>query len=433
MSRAPNLLSLLRQRNPSLLWLGQLVSSIGDNFEYIALLALAYKISGGSALATGGTMVSFTIPFVLVSIFSSVLVDRWDRRRTMLVADIVRGVIILIPPLLFLWGRLELWHLYLYSALYGATTPFFNNANAALLPSLVKPEEYQAANSLMQTSIQIAGIIGLAMGGVVIATIGIANAYFLDSFSFFFSAFTIFLIRIPRVIKTAVEPQPAGDNPLPFLRSWWQDFKEGLHFYRVERSLLWLLLVFSLVNFAFGPVSFLLMPLAEQTLQVGVEGFGWILSVLSVGSLLGALLMGSIGAVRHRLAWIFPPILVIGMMTILLPLVRIFPFSLSFAFFIGFCLPVANITSNTIFQERTPDNLRGRVFGTRNTIAQGLTPLSMILGGILADAVGVPLTFALCGALALLAVVPGLFVPAIKSINLRPNAEVNMPVEGDPQ
>jgi MFS family permease len=201
----------------------------------------------------------------------------------------------------------------------------------------------------------------------------------------------------------------------------------------VERSLLWLLLIFSLVNFAFGPVSFLLMPLAEKTLQVGVEGFGWILSVLSVGSLLGALLMGSIGAVRHRLAWIFPPILVIGMMTVLLPLVRIFPFSLGFAFFIGFCLPVANITSNTIFQERVPDNLRGRVFGTRNTIAQGLTPLSMVLGGILADAVGVPLTFALCGALALLAVVPGLFVPAIKSINLRPNAEVNMSVEGDPQ
>ncbi len=413
MSRT-SILSVIRQRNPFFLWLGQLVSSIGDNFEYIALLALAYQISG-STLVMSGVMVSFMVPNLIVSLFSSVLVDRWDRRRTMIISDLIRGLIIIAPPVLLLTGRLELWHLYLYSALFGSTTPFFNNANSAILPALVTREEYQPMNSLMQTSTQIANVVGLAVGGVAIAFLGIANAYFFDAFTFFFSALTIFFIRLPATAKTG-RASPAG--PARFWQSWWSDFREGLRFYRVEQTLLHLLLIFSVINFAFGPTSVLLLPFAKDSLGVGVEGYGWMMSILCLGMFLGTLIMGTMGTIRNRRLWIFVGAGALGLLTALLPFTNFFPAALAVMIFIGFSLPVVNVISATIFQEKVPDHLRGRVFGVRNVISQALMPVSTALGGLLADWIGVSWTITACGLLAIFTVVAGLFIPSLAYINL---------------
>lgn len=412
MSKA-SILSVIRQRNPFFLWLGQLISSIGDNFEYIALLALAYQISG-STLVMSGVMVSFMIPNLIVSLFSSVLVDRWDRRRTMIISDLIRGVIIITPPLLLITGRLELWHLYLYSALFGSATPFFNNANSAILPSLVTREEYQPMNSLMQTSTQVANVVGLAVGGVAIAFLGIANAYFFDAFTFFFSALTIFLIRLPATAKIG-KPSPAA--PTHFWQSWWSDFREGLRFYRVEQTLLHLLVIFSVINFAFGPTSVLLLPFAQNSLGVGVEGYGWMMSILCLGMFIGTLFMGTT-RVRNRRIWIFAGAGAVGLFTAILPVTGFLPIALIVMIFIGFSLPIVNVTSATIFQEKVPDNLRGRVFGVRNVISQALMPISTALGGLLADWIGVSWTIMACGLLAIFTVLTGMFIPSLVNINL---------------
>ena len=415
----PSIFTVIRRRNPFLLWLGQLVSTLGDNFEYIALMALAYYLSG-STLVMGTVLVSYMVPNLVLAMFSSVMADRWNRRRTMLYSDIIRGLIILIPPVLLLAGKLQLWHLYLYSVLYGCITPFFNNANAALLPSLVEKEEYLAMNSLMQTSIQLAGIIGLALGGMAIAFLGIANAYFFDSFSFFFSAITIFLLRLPR---KAVSAQPSEFQLPKFLKTWWFDFLEGLRFYKVEKSLLWLLLVVSVVNFAFGPLSVLLLPFVENFMGASVKEYGWIMSSVSLGTFLGALFMGSVGIIKNRRRWILVAVAAVSILTMCLPSARLFPLAVAVLFGIGFSLPVANIPIATVFQERVPDHLRGRVFGARNILAQSLTPISTALGGMAADVIGVPLTIFLCGALAFSVLVPSIFIPHLHGLNLQVKIE----------
>jgi len=418
LTRRPSIFTVLRQRNPFLLWSGQLISTIGDNFEYIALLSLAYTLSG-STLAMSGVMISYMIPNIVMTIFSSVMADRWDRRLTMLLSDLLRGLIVLIPPILFLMGRLELWHLYLYSVFFGMITPFFNNANSALLPSLVKEEEYQALNSLMQTSIQLASVIGLALGGVVIAFWGITNAYFFDVFSFFFSALTIYFLKAPRFERIEAMVSSVGD----FFSSWWKDFLEGIGFFKLEKALLWLLIIISVVNFAFGPLSILLLPFAQNQLQAGSEEFGWMLSSISLGSFVGAIFMGSIGTIRNRRLWILLAVSLIGTLTMILANTSIFMLCLPLTFLIGFALPMANVPIATIFQERTPDQLRGRVFGVRNILATGLTPISTALGGIFADLIGVPFTIFLCGLLAFLVVIPSLFVSPLMELNLKANTE----------
>lgn len=415
----PSIFTVIRRRNPFLLWLGQLVSTLGDNFEYIALMALAYHLSG-STLVMGAVLVSYMVPNLVLAVFSSVMVDRWDRRKTMIYSDVIRGLIILIPPVLLLLGKLQIWHLYLYSALYGCITPFFNNANAALLPSLVKEEEYLAMNSLMQTSIQLAGIIGLALGGTAIAFLGYANAYFFDSFSFFFSAVTVFLLRVP---KMEVIVRPVEFRLPQFLKNWWSDFLEGLCFYKVEKSLLWLLLIASMLNFAFGPISVLLLPFVENFMGATVKEFGWIMSSVSLGTFLGAIFMGSVGIIRNRRRWILVAVAALSILTMCLPSARFFPLAMAVLFGIGFSLPVANIPIATVFQERVPNNLRGRVFGARNFLAQSLSPISTALGGMVADIIGVPLTIFLCGALAFSVLVPSIFIPHLYGLNLQAKVE----------
>lgn len=415
----PSIFTVVRRRNPFLLWIGQLVSTLGDNFEYIALMALAYHLSG-STLVMGGVMVSYMVPNLVFSIFSSVMVDRWDRRMTMFLSDIFRGVIILIPPFLLILGKIQVWHLYLYSVLFGSVTPFFNNANSALLPSLVKEEEYMAMNSLMQTSIQLAGILGLALGGAAVAFLGYANAYLFDSLTFFFSAVTIFLLRIQK----AERARPSEKiNFSGFLKSWFGDFKEGLFFFKVERALFWLLLIASMVNFAFGPISILLLPFVESFLGKTVKEFGWIMSSVSLGTFLGAIFMGSLGVIKNRRAWILFAVGALAVMTMCLPVSKFYPLAMLLLFGIGFSLPMANIPIATVFQEKVPDHLRGRVFGVRGFLAQSLTPISTALGGMVGDLIGVRLTIFLCGAIALLVLIPSIFIPHLYGLNLQAKVE----------
>ncbi|MCR4427909.1 MAG: MFS transporter [Caldiserica bacterium] len=415
----PSIFTVVRRRNPFLLWIGQLVSTLGDNFEYIALMALAYHLSG-STLVMGGVMVAYMVPNLIFSIFSSVMVDRWDRRMTMFLSDILRGVIILIPPILLLVGKIQVWHLYLYSVLFGSVTPFFNNANSALLPNLVRKEEYMAMNSLMQTSIQLAGILGLALGGAAVAFLGYANAYFFDSLTFFFSAVTIFLLKIARTERAR---PPEKFQISQFLKSWFRDFKEGVLFFKVERSLLWLLLIASMVNFAFGPISILLLPFVEGFLGQTVKEFGWIMSSVSLGTFLGAIFMGSLGIIRNRRSWILFAVGALAVMTMCLPVSRFYPLAMLLLFGIGFSLPMANIPIATVFQEKVPDNLRGRVFGVRGFLAQSLTPVSTALGGMVADLIGVRLTIFFCGVLALLVLIPSIFIPHLYGLNLQAKVE----------
>lgn len=147
------------------------------------------------------------------------------------------------------------------------------------------------------------------------------------------------------------------------------------------------------------------------------------LSSISLGSFIGAIFMGSIGTIRNRRLWILLAVSLIGTLTMILANTPLFIFCLPLTFLIGFALPMANVPIATIFQERTPDQLRGRVFGVRNILATGLTPISTALGGIFADLIGVPFTIFLCGLLAFLVVIPSLFVSPLIELNLKANTE----------
>ncbi len=198
------MLKLLRQRNFSLLWVGQFISIIGDWVLFIALPFYTYSLTG-SVLATGAMFIVSTLPRLVLGSVAGVFVDRWDRKRTMIVADVLRVLLILM--LLFVRSRDWLWLIYVSAFLESVVSQFFNPAKSAIIPLLVGEKDLLAANSLNGLSDALTRLLGSALGGVLMGWLGFSSVVLLDAGSFLFSALMIVLIVMPaRPGRTGCSP-----------------------------------------------------------------------------------------------------------------------------------------------------------------------------------------------------------------------------------
>ena len=187
------MLAAFRQRNFALLWVGGLVSGLGDWFLFIALPFFVYQLTG-SALATGGMFIAETLPSILFGSLAGVFVDRWDRRRTMVVSDLSRAVVL--PALLLVRSPESVWIVFVASFVQSSIGQFFGPARSALIPRLVSDDELVAANSLSSISGELTRLIGPVLGGAMLGLFGLASVVLADSTSFLFSAVMVGLIAL---------------------------------------------------------------------------------------------------------------------------------------------------------------------------------------------------------------------------------------------
>ena len=192
------MLTVLRQRNFALLWFGQLISMAGDWFLFIALPFYVYNLTG-STLATGAMFIAQLLPSLLLGSVAGVFVDRWDRRRVMIVSDVLRGLVLLL--LLAVHSTDLLWLIYLVAFAQSAVGQFFMPAKNAIIPRLVGGEDLIRANSLNATSDSLTRLIGPSLGGVMFAALGLSSVVIVDALSFFVSAI---------MIAGMVVPSPSG-------------------------------------------------------------------------------------------------------------------------------------------------------------------------------------------------------------------------------
>ncbi|HEY0603025.1 MAG TPA: MFS transporter, partial [Herpetosiphonaceae bacterium] len=235
------MLKTLRQRNFALLWTGGIISGFGDWLLLVALPIFVYNLSG-SSLATGAMFIIQILPRVLLAPVAGVFVDRWDRKRVMVISDIIRGVVLL--SLLFVQSTDLLWVVYLVALVMSSVAQFFGPADSALVPSLVEKEDLIAANSLTSLAANLTRLAGPALGGLLMEWIGFNAVIVLDSISFFFSALLIGLIS-----KRATAPeQPAEDEPAAtsLVAGIWQEFWDGLQVVRRDPMLVAIFLVVGL-------------------------------------------------------------------------------------------------------------------------------------------------------------------------------------------
>jgi MFS family permease len=368
----------LLRHNPEFtrLWIGQLVSNLGDWFNTVAVLALVYDLTQ-SGLSTGLIIIASTLPAFLLTPYAGMVVDRFDRRKIMMVADLSRGVLAL--GMLLVRSSSEIWLLYLFSALLIAFASFFGPALNAAIPNLVSSDELISANALSSATWGLMLAVGAAIGGVVIAAVGRDAAFVVNSLSFFFSATMIFSIH-----KSFGQPSEAQQHAAR--RSAWQDFRSSLAFLRAYPQVLASVLVKTGIGFA-GGVILLLTVFAQTVFRVGDAGVGWLYSARGLGVLLGPYLARPY--VGHDLAKMRRAILVsfvlAGLGYLAFSSAASFALGALFVMLAHMCTGILWTLSSTMLQILTPDHMRGRIFaidfGT-NTVT---TALSTFLVGVLLE------------------------------------------------
>ncbi len=364
-------------RDFRLLWLAQGVSEAGDSLTWMALILAINRLTG-SASMIGSLSVVLTLPQLGLGLFAGVMADRWDRRVTMIVSDLLRGALVL--GFLLVREPRDLWMLYVIGLAEVSVGVFFSPARSALTPSTVDPDSLLAANSLLQTTQLITGLAGTALAGVLFSLTKTGwPAFVLDAASFFFSAACVAGIRAP------ARPERSTDAAAPGVL---RELRQGLALIARTRALLAILMAFGLASLGTGAVSVLFVPFLVNTLRLPPATLG-----LAKAAQMGGLLLGGAWAARRAVArsstrLIGGGLAGVGVAMVLLGTAPNLAFVMLWLILLGLCATPMQSATNALLLQRTPDALRGRVESAVDTLLTVVMMGSMAWAGILADRVG---------------------------------------------
>lgn len=394
--------SLFSNLNFLFLWIGQTISIIGDNLFQIALMWWVLERTGSTA-AMATVAICAALPIIIAGPFAGTYVDRVDRKKLMIWTDLFRGVLISIPGILFFMGELEVWHIYVASLGLACMTAFFNPALNSFIPLIVPKDSLTRANSLSQLSRNLSGILGPALGGILVALLGSGWVMILDGITFGLSGLAILFIRGVEMVVTEAKQRQH------FLADMW----EGLVFIKNRSVIFWNMVLFSLINFFIAPIAILLPVVVKDVLKMGPEGFGFLTSAISVGMFTGTLFLGIKGEVKRKGPVIILSIIFGGICLAFFGISGSFPLSMLLLGLAGLTFSLVNVLVIVVFQTGIPRDKQGRIFGSLNTVVWGLRPISLALAGILAVWVDVHVLIFFSGVLVALG---GLFGSLIKGM-----------------
>lgn len=370
---------LLRQnRNYRYTWMGQVVSEIGDQFNNIAVFALAMMLTR-SGLVVTGVMLARAIPAVTVGPLAGVLLDRFDRKQIMITSDLVRAVVAL--GFILALSRQASWLLYLFSALLMVASPFFTAGRSAILPTIASPEEIHTANSLTQTTQWTTLTVGTFLGATVVA-IGYKWAFVFNALSFVFSAWAIWHLRAPKDkgFRSERKDLTEADVVRP-----WHEYREGLRYMRSVP----LVLAIALLSVGWatggGAAQILFTLFGEVVFNGGAAGIGVIWGCAGVGLLLGGGLANWLG---RRLSFstykrlVFIDYLVHGGAYVLFSQAKRFEVALLFIILSRASIAINSVLNYSYLLRTVSNQYRGRVFSTMETLTWGTMMISMMGAGV---------------------------------------------------
>jgi MFS family permease len=363
-----------------IVWLGQAVSLVGSGLTSFALGVWVFERTGSvTQFALIG--LSAVLPRVVFSPLAGVVVDRWDRRRIMIVSDVGAGLSTLVVALLLAAARLEIWHIYLLTCVNAALGTVQWPAFAATTSLLVSKENLGRANGLVQFGQAASEILAPALAGVLVGVIGLEGVILIDVTTFFFAVMTLLLVRFPR-------PRGQVANMLQEV-SFWQDLSFGWRYISARSGLLGLLVFVTAVNFLWGMVGALITPLVLSWTSSDV--LGAIISIAGLGMLSGSLIMTAGGGPRRRINGVLNFELLSGLCFVLMGLRPYFWLVAAGAFGAHVTIALVYGSNQAIWQSKVEPRVQGRVFASQQMLARSVVPLAYLLAGPLADQVFDPL------------------------------------------
>ena len=373
--------ALLRRRDFGLLWAGGLISETGDWFLLVGLPVWVLQVTG-SSLVTATVFLVGLLPSLVVGPLAGVLVDRWDRRRTLVAVSLAEAAFLL--PLLTVDGRGDLWVVYLVMAVEASLGQLNDPARNAMVPALVGRDDLVGANALIGLNGNLARLVGSPLGGILVELSGLPGLVIGDAISFLLGAALLSLVR-PRPLSP-----PTGPVSSPGVVGEWV---EGLRVVARDRGLRWGLVVDGLAAVAQGIFTVLFVLFVTRALGGDGADVGLLRGVQAIGGLVGGVLV--VGLARRldagRLLGV--SLLAFGLIDLAIwngPVLTTATW-LYLGLFAAAGIPgIAFLTGLTaLVQERTDDAYLGRVFATYYGSFNGLAGVGMLLAGLLGDSVGV--------------------------------------------
>ena len=386
------MLRILFRRDFGLVWLAGLISISGSWMLAVALPITVYEMTG-SATATSGSVIATLIPRFLLGSFAGVFVDRWDRKWTMVLANLGRAVVVL--ALILVNDATHLPILYAVAFVNSSLSQFFGPAENAFLPHLVGSEnDLPTANALNALNNNLAGFFGPALGGVITAWSGLSGIVMTNSLTFALGAGLVALVSASGKIR---EPEQVSDESAPDLENMWRkllrEWVAGFGVIKNDRDLGSITVVACVVATSAAAGTALLPVFVADALDGGAKEVGLILSAQAIGGFAGALAIATIASRVSRYWLLGGGFVLLGVGQLILYgyplLLGGIAIALVMSMLIGGPISAVNTSSQTIIQISTPDRFRGRVFSAIDT-SMALVGLTMTpLASLMADLVGV--------------------------------------------
>jgi DHA3 family macrolide efflux protein-like MFS transporter len=395
--------AILRDKNFLLLWAGQGVSQAGDWIYLLAMVSFVIAQTG-SAAVTGTVLMVMVIPQIFLGPLAGTYADRWSRKKLIVWMDALRGVVVLFLGWLVVNDGLTLPALYVGTAIMSVAQVFFNPALRASIPTIVPQDELNRANSLIGITSKISGVIGPAVGGILVITLGIPLAFILNGISFLFSAFSESFIAIPPVKREGPEKHVLAD------------MKEGFGFIREKKAILGIIVILGAMTFFAAPLVIVFKILSQTYYHMGDLGYGLLISADSLGILVSTFILALKPKIENksRVLILFP--IVAGLTLLGIGTVINFYFALALMAIQGIISGFGEIVIITLLQTLTPNEKRGKVFGVYVTMTMALVPISYAIMGALIDMTSVLTMLLISGTALVIGGISISFVPGIKEL-----------------
>jgi MFS family permease len=402
----------------SALWMGQLISLFGDRINQIALVVFVYEITD-SAVAVALTFLVSMIPNLLFSPIAGTFVDRWDTKQVLVVSDILRAALVLLVPVAVL---VNVWLAYPLVFLVTTVSIFFRPARVAVLPRIVEERDLLAANSAMWVGETIADVVNYPIAGLFVAVLAssLPVAFWFDAATYLASALLLAAIVVPPMKRRAgARAGGAGAASGQSERSSVvADLKAGWAFLRHETVLLANTIQGTVGQLSLGVITVVSVILAQQlTPPPGDEyaaTYAFMETAIGLGNLLGGLALGLISTRIRKGMLIIVAYIAYGVQMIVLGTVDSIPIALGLLLGMGIANMAFVVPSQTLFQERTPPELMGRVVSFRFALVFGGMSIAMALAGLLTEDLGLGPVIAGAGITAIAAGLIGLAVRELR-------------------
>jgi len=367
-------------RTFSIIWRGQLVSTLGSGLTSFALGVWVYQETGSPTLFAVNLLL-WTVPNILLSPVAGVAADRWDRRLVMIFSDTGAGLSSLFVLVILFTGKLEIWQVYLATFFNSAFGAFQWPAYASATSLLVPKEQLGRAGGMTEIGHAISHLASPVIAGALFVSVGLPAIIMIDVLTYLVALMTLMATRFPQPKETQEGVEGKG--------SFWKEAVFGWKYIRQRPGLFGLLSVFASLNFLFSAVYLLLVPMLLDMTTADVVGF--VDSISGLGMLVGTLVMSAWGGPKRRIYGIFGSEALAGLSLMVLGLRPSIPLIAAAGFGSMIGMPVSNGCSQAIWQSKVAPDVQGRVFAIRSMIAFSIEPVAYVVAGPLAEKVFEPL------------------------------------------